>query len=493
MHATRLTAAATLLLLANAASSVHAQCDPATMFTQSVDLATGDGPYELDAGDVNGDGIPDIVSINAITNDLGVFLGIGDGAFAPVSFYAAGAQAFDVSLGDIDNDGDLDALIADITNDAIGILTNDGSGAFSIGASLPITGESPTHLKLIDINNDGELDIVANAAVGNFINVFVGAGDGTFAAAAAYPVGSSSQLAAYGDVNNDGHIDIATPNTGSDNLSLLLNNGDGTFAPQISIPSDDGPVGVAFGDLDSDGNLDLVESINGTMKQRVRYGAGDGTFPTSVDYSVTEVPGDNLLADLDNDGDLDIITVFFSGTSQVATLINDGAGNFSGPFFFDAGAGTAAILARDLNNDFAIDLVTSNVFGDSVSLLINQCGPFLSITSQPQSVVATAFGPAEQMTVNAPLADTYQWYFNDAPLTDNARFTGTTTDTLTINPDLNTEGTYRVEVSNTAGTILSQNAVMAVINTCPGDQNFDGNLSPADFSAWVSNYNAGCD
>lgn len=28
---------------------------------------------------------------------------------------------------------------------------------------------------------------------------------------------------------------------------------------------------------------------------------------------------------------------------------------------------------------------------------------------------------------------------------------------------------------------------------CPADQNFDGMLSPADFSAWVSNYNAGCD
>lgn len=492
MHAVNFTAA-TLLLFAFASSSAHAQCDPSSVFSQNVDLASGDGPYDLDAGDVNGDGIPDIVSINAGSSDLGVFLGNGNGTFATISFYAAGTQAFDVSLGDIDNDGDLDAVIADATNDAARIMTNDGTGAFSIGASLPITGESPTHIKLIDLNNDGELDIATTAITGNFINVFIGAGDGTFAAAAAYPVGNNSQLAAYGDVNNDGHIDIATPNTGSDDLSLLINNGDGTFATQIIIPSEDGPVGVAFGDLDDDGNLDLVESINGTMKQRVRFGAGDGTFLTPADYSVTQVSGDNTLADLDNDGDLDIITVFISGSSQVATLINDGAGNFSGPFFFDAGAGPIALLAQDLNNDFAIDLVTANVFDDSVSLLINQCGPFLSITTQPQSLVANTAGPAEQMTVGAPLADTYQWYFNDAPLTDDARFTGSTTDTLTITPGLNTEGTYRVEVANAAGVLVSQNAVMAVINDCPADQNFDGLLTPGDFTAWINNYNNGCD
>ena len=31
-----------------------------------------------------------------------------------------------------------------------------------------------------------------------------------------------------------------------------------------------------------------------------------------------------------------------------------------------------------------------------------------------------------------------------------------------------------------------------VVSSCPADQNFDGMLSPADFSAWISNYNAGC-
>ena len=492
MHAADLTTAATLLMLASTSTSAYAQCDPVTMFSQTVNLASGDGPYDLDAGDVNGDGIADIVTINAVSSDLGILLGAGDGSFAAVSSYSTGVQAFDVSLGDIDNDGDLDAVIADNTNDAIGIMTNDGSGAFSIGASLSISGETPTHVRLIDINNDGELDVVSNAASGNFINVLIGAGDGTFAAAAAYPVGTSAQLAAYGDIDNDGDIDIATPNTGSDNLSLLLNNGDGTFASQIIIPSSDGPVGVAMGDLDDDGNLDIVESINGTMVQRVRFGAGDGTFPTSADYSVTDVPGDNTLADLDRDGDLDIITVFLSGTAQAATLINDGTGNFSGPFFFEADAGPIALLALDFNNDFATDLVTANVFADSVSILLNQCGPFLSIDTHPQSIVADAFGPAEQMTVAAPLADSYQWYLNGTPLSDDANFSGTTTATLTINPALSTEGSYTVSVTNAVGSLMSQSAVMAVVDTCPADQNNDGVLSATDFTAWIANYNSGC-
>lgn len=27
---------------------------------------------------------------------------------------------------------------------------------------------------------------------------------------------------------------------------------------------------------------------------------------------------------------------------------------------------------------------------------------------------------------------------------------------------------------------------------CPADQNFDGMLSPTDFTAWINNYNNGC-
>ena len=30
------------------------------------------------------------------------------------------------------------------------------------------------------------------------------------------------------------------------------------------------------------------------------------------------------------------------------------------------------------------------------------------------------------------------------------------------------------------------------VNLCPADVNQDGVLSPADFSAWVANFNAGC-
>lgn len=492
MHGVLHTAFGLLASLAIASASGAQGCDPLTQFSLSGSYASGTSTYNLDAGDVNGDGIADIVAASAGTSEIVVHLGLGAGSFLPAQYFACGGQSFNVKLGDIDHDGDLDALVADVTNDTVNIMTNDGAGAFTLGNQMPINGSLPSFLKLIDLDSDGNLDAVSNAVVGNAINIFFGAGDGTFAAAVSYAVGAGPQFAAFGDVDNDGDLDMATPNLSSDSLSLLLNHGDGTFAAAITIPTDDGPVGVSFGDVDGDGNLDLVESINGIQTQRVRFGAGNGTFPTSTDYAVIDTPGPNALADLDGDGDLDIATTFLNASEGVKVLINDGTGVFSGPFGFDTGGSAIAFVIADLNSDFAPDIATADIFNNSVGVLHNTCGPYLSIDTQPASVVATAFGPAEQIAVSAPLATSFQWYFNDSPISDDSRFSGSTTDTLTINPRLSTEGEYHVEVTNNYGTLTSMSAVMAVINDCPADQNLDGILAPADFTAWIANYNLGC-
>ncbi len=65
-----------------------------TAFTQTslpfAPLAAGAGTASVAVGDLNGDGIPDIVTANRVDDTVSVFLGTGDGTFLPPETYAIG-------------------------------------------------------------------------------------------------------------------------------------------------------------------------------------------------------------------------------------------------------------------------------------------------------------------------------------------------------------------------------------------------------------------
>src|SRR5690349_20832359 len=70
-------------------------------------------PCDVAAGDLNGDGHSDIVTGNALVNDMSVLLGRGDGTFESPVQYAMGeyiqfSVPVSIHLADLDGDGDLD-------------------------------------------------------------------------------------------------------------------------------------------------------------------------------------------------------------------------------------------------------------------------------------------------------------------------------------------------------------------------------------------------
>ena len=66
----------------------------------------------IEQGDLNGDGIPDLVVANRGSNSVSVLLGNGNGTFQAQTTYATGSEPYSLTLADVTGDGKLDLLVA---------------------------------------------------------------------------------------------------------------------------------------------------------------------------------------------------------------------------------------------------------------------------------------------------------------------------------------------------------------------------------------------
>ena len=161
-----------------------------TAFTQTslpfAPLASGAGTASVAVGDLNGDGIPDIVTANRIDNTVSVFLGTGDGTFLPPKTYAIGPRVWRVTLADVNNDGRLDILTANKGANTISVLLGNGDGTFQPQIVIP-AGTRPSDVAVADVNGDGKPDLIVSNYAADTISVLLGNGDGTFRPPTIYP------------------------------------------------------------------------------------------------------------------------------------------------------------------------------------------------------------------------------------------------------------------------------------------------------------------
>ncbi|WP_437973308.1 VCBS repeat-containing protein [Sorangium sp. So ce295] len=352
---------------------------PTLSFQANQDYAGFNRPQGVVAGDVNGDGKPDLIVINVSGASASVLLGNGDGtltAAAPVG--GIGTNPGGVALGDLDGDGRLDLLVGGFNVPGIGglrVLLGNGDGTFQAPV-LYAVGNQPVGVQVADFNGDGRLDVVTANFVGSSLSVLLGNGDGTLQPAVDYiALGAATPNdVAVADVNGDGKHDLVSANFNGQNLSVWLGNGDGTFQPASVFPSGASGVGaVAVGDLNGDGKPDIAAAHQNSASVTVLLGNGDGTFQAPVVYPV----GGGFLLDVaiaDLNGDLrpDIATTSFNNRA-VGVLLGNGAGAFQPVALFSTGNNRPYGLAEvDLDGDGKLDIATTNFLDNTVSVLINQ-------------------------------------------------------------------------------------------------------------------------
>ncbi|CAF4256289.1 unnamed protein product, partial [Rotaria magnacalcarata] len=113
--------------------------------------------------------------------------------------------------GYLNNDSHLDIVVANCWNNNVGVFLGNGDGSFSTQTSYS-TGlySLPYSVVLADVNLDGRLDIVVANSGTDSISILLGYGDGTFVNSKNYSTGYNSEQysVAIGDLNNDNKLDI---------------------------------------------------------------------------------------------------------------------------------------------------------------------------------------------------------------------------------------------------------------------------------------------
>jgi hypothetical protein len=295
------------------------------------------------AGDLNGDGVLDLVVKNATpgdTADTSVLLGNTDGTFRAAHNFTLGSLSNDIVLVDMNKDGKLDLV------EYGGVDLGKGDGSF--GPPLPFfsgTGNSQlaadavsnSNLAVGDFNSDGKLDVVILGAAecsDTFVNIFLGDGKGGFTAVRSmFPGGSPIQSVAAGRLRPGGPVDVVysfAEDCGSSTASgviALLNDGQGNFTvsgPPISEGGRENPVVVSgpvvIADFNGDGIMDIGAGVSGG-RFRVSAGNGDGNFQGPVTFTVTHETGNGvggiLAADFTGDGRPDVVLTSRLGVSRL--------------------------------------------------------------------------------------------------------------------------------------------------------------------------------
>jgi hypothetical protein len=208
--------------------------------------------------DLNNDGLLDVVGIGKGTNTADIFFQNFSGTLSPPVTYAVvhGPNYDEVDIGDLNNDGLTDIII--MSDRGFGILLQRSGGSFDPAVYYDLGGnETVQGIAIGDVNGDNLQDIVVSYGGDSGIGIFLQNISGPLDPVVKYrSYGGSTVIA---DVNNDGKKDIIISGGA---IGIHLQGPGGMILPVESYPlpgsASSNPQRLSVGDINGDGFNDVV-------------------------------------------------------------------------------------------------------------------------------------------------------------------------------------------------------------------------------------------